>query len=246
MIGFTPLKSTKSMNKHHHVLLKEIKLHSRPHPTRINLQSYLGTSSKFYNLATTDKRKIAKDWAKVNKDIQLSDFLDLLDSLYQGKSHEEKTIAPEIIKALPQHRKLIDPSRLDNWLNNLTGWAEIDSTCQSIFTNEILSNWDSWKKLIQQFNKSKNISKRRASLVLLCKPVRYADDNSISSLAFENINNLKHEKDVLITKAISWLLRDLIKNHKKQVSEFLNKNSDSLPKIAIREVSRKLQTGKKN
>ncbi|MBI2314815.1 DNA alkylation repair protein [Candidatus Daviesbacteria bacterium] len=35
----------------------------------------------------------------------------------------------------------------------------------------------------------------------------------MADLAFENIDKLKAEKDVLITKAISWVLRSLIKNH---------------------------------
>ncbi|MDP2951009.1 MAG: DNA alkylation repair protein, partial [bacterium] len=64
-------------------------------------------------------------------------------------------------------------------------------------------------------------------------------------LAFENIEKLKPEKDILITKAISWLLRNLIKYHKKEVADYLKKNKNSLPKIAVRETEKKIKTGKK-
>lgn len=68
----------------------------------------------------------------------------------------------------------------------------------------------------------------------------------------ERLNDLNHfnkdkqtEKHVMITKAISWLLRSLIKYHKNEVTVYLKKNSLTLPKIAVREVRRKLETGKK-
>lgn len=135
---------------------------------------------------------------------------------------------------------------LDNWLNYTNGWAETDVLCQSNFTaDELLSNWDIWKKLLKKFSESTNIHKRRASIVLLTKSLRQSDDSKISKLIFENIEKLKSEKEVLITKAISWGLRSLIKFHKDEVVEYLEKNKNSLPKIAYREALAKVQTGKK-
>jgi len=90
-----------------------------------------------------------------------------------------------------------------------------------------------------------NPSRRRASLVLLTKSVRGSNDARLSKLAFKNIDLLKGEKDILITKAVSWLLRSLIKNHRVEVVDYINKNRQILPKIAIRETERKLKTGRK-
>lgn len=64
--------------------------------------------------------------------------------------------------------------------------------------------------------------------------------------AFENILTLCGEKDILITKAISWLLRSLIKHHKYAVQEFLDENHEQLPPIAVRETIQKLKTGRKS
>ena len=101
------------------------------------------------------------------------------------------------------------------------------------------------EKNISQFSMDKNIHKRRASLVLLTFPVRKSQDKRLSDLAFTNIEKLKNENDILITKAISWLLRSLIANHRKEVEIYIDKNINSLPKIAIRETKRKLTTGRK-
>ncbi|KKS65087.1 MAG: hypothetical protein UV33_C0013G0017, partial [Candidatus Daviesbacteria bacterium GW2011_GWA1_42_6] len=99
--------------------------------------------------------------------------------------------------------------------------------------------------LLNKFVKDPDIHKRRASLVLLTKPVSHSDDPRFSDLAFENLDKLKKEKDILITKAVSWLLRDLIKYHRDRVEDYLKANKAILPKIAVREVTNKLQTGKK-
>ena len=118
--------------------------------------------------------------------------------------------------------------------------------CQSSFSaDEILLNWVSWEKVLITFSKSDFISKRRASPVLLVKPARDAKNDKLLSLALENIDKLKLEKDILIIKAISWLLRDMIKNYRDEVKNYLKKNRETLPKIAVRETTRKLETGKK-
>ena len=135
----------------------------------------------------------------------------------------------------------------DFWLDNAEGWAEVDSICQGNFTaDEILYKWLDWEKLIRVFSNSKNIHKRRASLVLLTGPVRHSVDMRLSELAFDNIGKLKNESNILITKAVSWLLRDLIKNHKVEVEKYLKQNLNSLSRIAMRETTNKLRSGKKS
>ncbi len=234
------------MNRYHKELLKEIGRYAGKPDQRFDPQSYLGSNHKHYHLSNPVKRGIASVWVKEHKEIELSEFVALLESLYGGRSYEEKTLASMLLESAGKLRKQVNPELLDGWLEHLEGWAEIDSLCQSNFTaDELLSNWPTWKKLLIGFNKSKNIGKRRASLVLLCKSVRQSDDRRLADLAFCNIDRVKSEKDKLITKAVSWLLRELIKNHRDQVDKYLDDNEDTLPKIAIRETRKKLETGKK-
>lgn len=82
-------------------------------------------------------------------------------------------------------------------------------------------------------------------MVLLVKSVRESKDEKLANLSFEMIANLKTEKDKLITKAISWLLREMIKNYRQRIENYLEENKNSLPSIAIRETTNKLKTGKK-
>jgi 3-methyladenine DNA glycosylase AlkD len=233
------------MNKLHRELVEQIKLAAKK-VDREPPKGYLGSGHKNYGLSNPQKREIAKAWKKDNKDISIDDFIELVDELFQGESYDEKTLAGMLLGYMPNQRKKISPAKLDSWLEKLEGWAEIDGLCQSTFTaQELLDNWQEWKKWLKKFNQSKHISKRRASLVLLVKPVRDSEDTRLTDLAFKNIDKLKSEDDKLITKAISWLLREMTKRHHQLVKDYLDENEDSLPAIAVRETCRKLETGKK-
>jgi len=206
---------------------------------------YLGTNKASYHLDTGTVIKIAKNFIKENT-LSQKEFEGFIDSLYSGKSCEEIFIAAKIVGLSHDHRQKLGLSHLDKWLGNVCGWAETDSLCQMAFTgDDLLTRWPEWSKLITQFSIDKNIHKRRASLVLLTKPLRQSEDPRLCTLAIHNLDLLKNEKDILITKAVSWILRSMIKNHRGIVTRYLEENRNQLPRIAVREVTTKLKTGKK-
>lgn len=209
------------------------------------VQKYLGSNKIFHGFSSLQMRMLVKTFVDENK-LNESQGVDLLNSLYQNSTtYTEIALAAMILPHTPLI-KSFDPKHLDLWLNYTHGWAENDVLCQSNFSAEILlSNWDSWQKILKEFNKSSNINKRRASLVLLTKPLRQSEDSRLSKITFQNIENLKGEEEILITKAVSWALRALTKFHKDEVLVYLEENKDTLPKIAYREALSKALTGKK-
>lgn len=209
------------------------------------IRRYLGTSREVLGVKTAELRKIAQSSVKAAAASQQS-LISILDSLYGGASFEERALAGHMLAYSSVVRSQISNSQLARWLRDLRGWAEIDITCQSGFSaQEVLSNWKEWDAWIKQLAHSSAISQRRASLVLQIKSLRESDDPRLSALALHTVELLKPEKDILITKAISWILRGMIKKHALALNEYLQKELLTLPKIAAREVSRKLKTGKK-
>lgn len=210
------------------------------------VKKYLGTDKIFHGFSTSQMVDLTKKIIRENN-LDEKQTLDLLDSLYiNGQSYTEIGLAALILSRSPEVLKNFNPKHLDLWLNYTCGWAENDVLCQSNFSSEIvLNNWSNWQKFLKDFNQSKNINKRRASLVLLTKSLRQSDDPRLSELAFQNIENLKSEKEILITKAVSWLLRSLVSFHKDEVLNYLAKNKETLPKIAYREAFSKATTGRK-
>lgn len=232
------------MNKYHQEIVKLYDSYRGNYRSKHD-GSYIGSTKFSYSISTPESRKLIKNWLK-KKTLTVKEYKELLDSLSRGKSHNEFSTIGKLLEYLPKFRSELEPKSLDIWLTNAEGWAEVDTICQGNFTaEEILPSWSGWNKLLEDLVASKNVHKRRASLVLLTGPVRHSPDVRLSKLAFSNIDKLKNEKDILITKSISWLLRDLIKFHSRKVEDYLDKNMSSLPTIAVRETKNKLKSGRK-
>lgn len=234
------------MHKEHKKILAEIKKQSGNGTTLSKKESYLLSGHFYYDVSVPLRKKIAKEWFVKNKDISPKEFLLMIDSLYSGNSHEEKNTASNLLGFSPEKRSTISIKRIDTWLNELAGWSEIDSLCYNVFTGEeLLHKWSLWEKFLHKLSLDTNLNKKRASLVFLAGAVSYSQDPRLLQLSFTLTERLKSHKEIIITKAISWLLRSMVKYHKKEVSEYIKENQNTLPKIAIRETTRKIQTGRK-
>jgi 3-methyladenine DNA glycosylase AlkD len=231
------------INPFHQEILRLIKENSGKATQHTFLDSYLGNSHPRYPISAPVLRKIAREWMANHKNITNDEFSQLLTSLIQAQSGTEKSFAGILLDYGSKAQKDFDPSLFDSWLDHLEGWAEIDALCTGKYpVTHLLPNW---KPLLVKLSKAENINKRRASLVILCSPLSQLQDEHLASLALTLIDRLKNEKHVMITKAISWVLRSMIKHYRKTVKEYLKENATSLPRIAVRETMIKLKTGKK-
>ncbi len=231
----------------HPALLDQLIKAARPHNARgFDAESYLGSGHVFHNVSVPDRRRIAKAWVAAHRSTPPSQVLALVESLLAGPSHEEKTLATILLACCRPARLVAGPAEVDRWLDRLNGWAEVDSLCQNLFPAEqLLADWPAWSGLIRRLARDADINKRRAALVLLTGPVHYSDDPRLADLAFETIETLKAERPILITKAVSWLLRSMSDRHKPAVARYLDEQAASLPAIAVRETRRKIETGRK-
>lgn len=233
-------------NPHHKEILELIVSLSGEPGARTFTDAYLGNSHPRYAISTPTLRQIAKEWMRDHKALPAQEFEKVLTSLIKGESSTEKMIGGMLMDAATKPQRQFNPKVFDTWLNHLEGWAEVDTICTGQYTvTEIPRQWPIWKKIIIEFSKSKDIHKRRASLVLLCSPIRKVNEPDMAKTAFQIIQRLKNEKEILITKAISWLLRSMTTKFKKEVADFVDEFESSLPKIAVRETRVKLLTGKK-
>ncbi len=234
------------LSPHHTAILNLIKRHAGTPTQHTFSDNYLGNTHLRYPINVPTLRRIARDWMRAHRDLSADNVAELLTSLITSKSATEKTMAGIILDNTTLEQRKFDPNLFDLWLDHLVGWAEIDSVCTGRYTmTEVSGDWKRWKKILVKFSKSTNISKRRASIVLLVSPLRRAEDPEMVRLALENVDRLKAEKDVLITKAISWVLRSALPIQQEVIKKYLNLNKASLPKIAVRETLVKLRTGKK-
>lgn len=227
--------------------LEKLPKKSMANEEREYVQRYLGTNKRYLGAKTKEMLQVAKDAAHEQDELGIDEIVTLLDRLFSADTFEEHAIGGKMFTLLrPEKRWLIPLSDLTRWLSNSHGWVEIDVICQSSFSGkEVVEHWDTWQPMIKKYRKSQNISLRRAALVLQTRSVREVNDIIMRRLAFDTVELLKHEKEGLITKAVSWLLRSLTFQNKEEVKRYLLSQESTLPRIAFRETMRKIETGKK-
>ncbi len=233
-------------NLFHEEILDQIKKNSGQPTQHTFLNSYLGTEHPRYPIATPLLRSIAREWMQSHRDLSANRLRDVLSSLIKGPSFTEKVMAGLLLGYSAREQRTFDPAIFEKWLNFLDGWAEVDAVCTNNFSvTQIPSDWQRWKKVIIYLSEDPNINKRRASLVLFCSPLRKMRDERLSKEALRRVSKLQHEKPVLITKAVSWVLRSMAIHHREEVVAYLEKNAETLPRIAVRETKMKLASGRK-
>ena len=234
------------MNPHHQRILEQFQGVEPGRGQTKQRPEQLGTSRCWYGLTNTQRRQIMLDFIAAHKDIAYDAWLTLIDALYHGDSYEERCAPQTLLLKYPRFRRQLPLAQLDAWLGCLHGWAEVDSTCQTVFSDkDLLHDWAGWTALLDALAADTNVNKRRASLVLLTAPITQSADARILELSLQLIESLKVERDKRITKAISWLLRKGIKQHPAAISAYLEDKAPTLPAIAVRETRKKLATGKK-
>jgi 3-methyladenine DNA glycosylase AlkD len=197
--------------------------------------------------STPQLRQVAKTWAKVHKDLSAPAFGRFITGLIHDPSPMKKTMGGILLGYMPAQRRRLKPAVYDDWLSHTEGWAAVDAICyNNCSAVEILDNFPAWKTLITRLAKSNNLNKCRGAIVLLTKPVKQSSDPRLRDLSFRVIDTLCGEKSILITKAVSWLLRQLAKHHASAVRQYLATHKDKLPAIAIRETFNKLEHGVKS
>ena len=236
------------MHPDHPRLLAELKAAARPvRGAPAQNDSYGGSGRPYFNVAVPERRAMARRWLADHTTGGPQPVLALVESLFDGVSHEEKTLAAILLGASTAARQAARPADINRWLGKLNGWAEVDSLCQNLFTaGEMKRDWPAWKGLIEALTVSPDINRRRAALVLLTGPVARSDDPAFRDLAFTTLEALKGERPILITKAVSWLLRSMAARHGAAVTAYIDGNAASLPAIAVREARIKLATGTKS
>ena len=223
-------------------------LHTLPtgNPDQAFIRRYLGTPRPVLGVRADDLRKLAKATTKAHADWPDTAWLALLDQLYTGDLFEQRSLAGILLGVLHPLRHRLELARLRTWLAGQVGWAEVDTTCQSAWTDkEVLARWTEWDPFLDALNQADNISLRRASLVLLVSPLRHSADPRLTARALANVRRLQHERDGMIAKAVSWVLRSMVAEQPDTVRAYLEQHAGALQAAVVREVRKKLETGRK-
>jgi 3-methyladenine DNA glycosylase AlkD len=223
-----------------------VRLDELSDPVRIEVaKNYYPTSLTVKGVAVPKLRPIVKDLRKRFGKGPPEDVLSLAKRLKEARILEVDQIAYELID---KNRAVIESLTLDDCLvlgEGMDNWVSVDCFAGMVagpawrlsrFPDSVVEDWavseDRWW--------------RRAAVVCtvaLNQKSRGGTGDPERTLKICSI--VASDKDDMVAKALSWALRELSKREQEPVLAFVEEYENVLPKRVLREVRRKIETGRK-
>ncbi len=231
-----------------HNLIREIEtqLDKLSDPERLEwAKKNYSTSMILKGVTVPNIRPIVKDLNKRFKNSSPEEVVEFAKQLNATRILEAHQIAIEVLdkhKAARQSLTLDDllvlGEGIDNWVSvdYFAGMLAGPAWREGQIADEVIEKWatseDKWW--------------RRAAVVCtvaLNQKARGGRGDAERTLKICKL--VADDKDDMVAKGLSWALRELAKRESEPVVEFVNQYEGILPKRVVREVRRKIDTGRK-
>ncbi len=204
------------------------------------------TGLKVYGLRTPVLREIAGSWQRTHKEVAREGLFALVEAMWAGESRDERMVALELLKHYPHSISDLTWAHFDRWRRDLDNWELTDVLGLAVLGPWLLGDLDARLEHLWELIADEDIWSRRLALVSTVGLNRVRKDISFPPFTLELIDEVKEERHPMITKAVSWTLRAMIKKHTEEVIAYLEENRGILAPHVVREVSNKLTTGRKS
>ena len=197
-------------------------------------------------LSATPLRGLRRRFSKEIRAWPAGAVLSLADALLVERTWPRRFLAYELLnkhKAALGSLGLRDLERLGEGLGS---WGDVDMFAVYL-SGPAWREWQVADADIESWAESDDRWWRRAAVVStvpLNSKARGGFGDVARTLAI--CDRLKHDRDDMVVKAISWALRELAKRDPDAVRDFLEEHADHLAARVRREVTNKLTTGVKN
>lgn len=170
-------------------------------------------------------------FAEHKAELSREDWLALGEKLLSGGWHEEGTVGLELARRaeLAPSKELFDT--YEHWLGEYVGnWAHCDELCTHMIGSVIAAKPTLVRRL-KPWAKSENRWLRRGAAVSLVVPARRGD---FLQESLDIAKALVADSDDMVQKGFGWLLKEAAKQHRPEVTAFLEQHVRVMPRTAFR------------
>ena len=184
-------------------------------------------------------RKIARAWARDNGDASSVERRKLILLLWTGPSREEQLLALAVLGTLGSRTEWRDFALLHSGLDS---WEPTDVMAKQI-ADFVERDPENRLHHVSDLSAGEHLWTIRLGIVALSQLNRRGLAKEMTP---DVIDGVRHHRDPMITKAVSWALREYAASWPGKARSYLRLRGDELPAIAVRETRNKLDTGKKS
>ncbi len=203
------------------------------------------TALKVYGVRVPQLRKIAKAWYRAHKKIACDDLVALVETLWNRGSREERVLAMLLLEHYKHWAPDLTRGHFECWRRDLDSWEITDGLGWALAL-WLMGDLDARLDYLWDLIADEDVWSRRLALVSTARINQGKTGITIPDFTLQLVDQVKEERHPMITKIVSWALREMIKHHREQVIAYLEENRDVLAGHVVREVSNKLHTGLKS
>ena len=196
--------------------------------------------------ATAELREVRREFTHRLKDAAPHVVLELANLLIDVPQTSYRFIAYELIHHHPAAISHLNAWQLEQLGRGIASWGAVD--CFAVYlSGPVWRDRRVPNSLIHGWARSADRWWRRAALVSTV-PLNSKSQGGVGDTyrTLQVCRLLERDRDPMVTKAMSWALRELAKRDPRAARDYLAARKDALPAIVLREVTNKLKTGVKN
>ena len=141
----------------------------------------------------------------------------LVEALWDGESREERVLAMLLLEHYGHWIPGLPRSHFEQWRRSLDSWELTDRLGWTLAL-WLLGDPDTRLGYLWGLIADEDVWSRRLALVATARINRGKIGATIPDLTLRLVDRVKEERHPMITKAISWVLREMTKTHPDQVA----------------------------
>jgi 3-methyladenine DNA glycosylase AlkD len=200
-------------------LVQAIQAHANPQFAEQNRVWFKNADFLSYGLKAVDHKVVWMAYRKAIQRLPLRGRLYLARWLVLQGYAEPVNFANAVLSISVQELGHSDFDYLDEQLNHFHGWGHVDDFCINVLQPLLWKYPKQTLSLLQNWNRSENLWKRRASVVVFVRKV--GASGQFTAPALELCENLLGDKEDLVQKGVGWALKDLMRGDKDRVLDYV-------------------------
>jgi 3-methyladenine DNA glycosylase AlkD len=207
-------------------------------PHSVFHKNYHKSSKDFYGLKTAALveafNSVFPKKDKLDKDVAIKLSLDLWSSNF----FEEQAAGLMLLERIASELTPKDLPILKRIAVECEGWATTDYLSTRHLGALAMKYPDEIYPKVRKWTKSRHLWTRRAAILIHVMPARKKELHP--EYALPTFEELLHEKEFFIRKAIGWALREIAKHYPEMTFEFIKTHREKMSGLTFREASRNL------
>jgi len=194
----------------------------------------LTSEAKCIGVPVPKIRQLAKDFKIAFANLDFAIISEIADQFFKEECREEILFSIFIIAQQKKNFSKIEWNRISTWLKHIDNWETCDQLSGNVVTPIIVKNPDMLKNLFE-LTKSENKWERRFAVATVAN-INHGG-RAYPKETFWICKPLLTDKELVVTKAVGWAIREISKKCPMETFDFLKENLKIIPKKLLKESS---------